>query len=85
VRQSLYARLDNEGRLPKEDLADLPFRSTCLVGQTEPLNLEQYPQLKDPKCPFFSTLSSDKPYSVSCLPGKEQARLSGRILIPEHR
>ncbi|KAG0309248.1 hypothetical protein BGZ97_013126, partial [Linnemannia gamsii] len=68
VRQSLYARLDNEGRLPKEDLADLPFRSTCLVGQTEPLNLEQYPQLKDPKCPFFSTLSSDKPYSWALFP-----------------
>ncbi|KAF9539767.1 hypothetical protein EC957_005061 [Mortierella hygrophila] len=49
VRKGLYERLKKEGRLPESDQEDLPFRCTCLVGQTEPLDLEVYSQLKDPR------------------------------------
>ncbi|KAF9095907.1 hypothetical protein BGX29_008831 [Mortierella sp. GBA35] len=63
VRKSLYERLNKEGKLPQSDLEDLPFKSTCLVGQTVPLNLKQYPQLKDLHFPFYTTFGEDKPYT----------------------
>ncbi|KAG9323778.1 hypothetical protein KVV02_000831 [Mortierella alpina] len=36
---------------------------TCIVGQTGPLDPEEFPQLKNPICEFFSTLGDNKPYS----------------------
>ncbi|KAF9123107.1 hypothetical protein BGW39_009255 [Mortierella sp. 14UC] len=38
VRQHMYGTLKQEGRLPESDQEELPFKSTCLVGQTEPLD-----------------------------------------------
>ncbi|KAF9150008.1 hypothetical protein BG015_008179 [Linnemannia schmuckeri] len=49
VRQRLYEKLKAGGTLPKIDEEDLPFSCTCLVDQTEPLDLEEYPELKVPK------------------------------------
>ncbi|KAF8947929.1 hypothetical protein BGZ47_007325 [Haplosporangium gracile] len=63
VRQRLYEGLQKEGKLPKSDQEELPFSCTCLVGQTQVLDLEEFPQLKDPLYPFISTLGNDKPYS----------------------
>ncbi|KAF9151499.1 hypothetical protein BG015_006598 [Linnemannia schmuckeri] len=63
VRQRLYEALQKEGKLSKSDQEDLPFSCTCLVGQTQVLDLEEFPQLKDPLYPFISTLGNDKPYS----------------------
>ncbi|KAF9283045.1 hypothetical protein BGZ88_010689, partial [Linnemannia elongata] len=48
VRQRLYETLKKEGKLPKSDQEELPFSCTCLVGQTQVLDLEEFPQLKDP-------------------------------------
>ncbi|KAF9902052.1 hypothetical protein EC991_005386 [Linnemannia zychae] len=63
VRQRLYETLKKAGKLPKSDQEELPFSCTCLVGQTEVLDLEEFPQLKDPLYPFISTLGNDKPFS----------------------
>ncbi|KAG9071678.1 hypothetical protein KI688_005891 [Linnemannia hyalina] len=63
VRQQLYNRLKKEGTLPKSDHEDLPFSCTCLVGQTDPLDLEEYPELKNPKEPFVTTFARDKPFT----------------------
>jgi 2-polyprenyl-6-methoxyphenol hydroxylase-like FAD-dependent oxidoreductase len=65
VRQRLYERLKLEGTLPKSDEEDLPFTCTCLVGQTEPLDLEEFPELKDPESLMITTMGTEKPYSVS--------------------
>ncbi|KAG0300447.1 hypothetical protein BGZ97_003229, partial [Linnemannia gamsii] len=62
VRQRLYEILLKEGRLPKTDREDLPFQCTCLVGQTDKLDLEVFTQLKDPNYPFFTTMCDDKPF-----------------------
>ncbi|KAF9122307.1 hypothetical protein BGW39_009850 [Mortierella sp. 14UC] len=35
--------LEKEGKLPKSDQEDLPFNVTYLVGQTEPLDVEEFP------------------------------------------
>lgn len=67
VRKGLYESLKKEGRLPESDHEDLKFRCICLVGQTEPLDLEDYSQLKDPQYPFYTTIGDDKQFIVSHL------------------
>ncbi|KAG0073291.1 hypothetical protein BGZ90_011631 [Linnemannia elongata] len=71
IRKGLYERLKEEGRLPESDREDLPFRCTCLVGQTEPLDLEVYSQLKDPRYPFYTTIGDDKRFIWSLFPTAE--------------
>ncbi|KAG0272014.1 hypothetical protein BGZ95_000120 [Linnemannia exigua] len=63
VRQYMYKELKANGMLPKLDQEDLPFSCTCLVGQTNVLDPEMYPLLKEPVCQFLSVMSDDKPYS----------------------
>ncbi|KAF9425159.1 hypothetical protein BGZ76_003394, partial [Entomortierella beljakovae] len=47
VRQTLYKELLKKDELPKSDNLPLPFNSTCLVGQTNILDPEEFPHLKD--------------------------------------
>ncbi|KAG0257906.1 hypothetical protein BG011_003676 [Mortierella polycephala] len=47
VRQSLYRRLNEQGILPKSDLAEMDVGYTCMVGVTSPQDPEKYPQLKN--------------------------------------
>ncbi|KAF9282291.1 hypothetical protein BGZ68_006077 [Mortierella alpina] len=63
IRQSLYERLHKDRLLPRSDQEQLPFSCTCIVGQTQPLDPEEFPQLKNPLCEFLSTIATDKPYS----------------------
>ncbi|KAG0354191.1 hypothetical protein BGX24_007000, partial [Mortierella sp. AD032] len=42
---------------------DLPFSYTCLVGQTNIVDLDEFPQLKNPDVPFIAALGDDKPYT----------------------
>ncbi|KAG0204215.1 hypothetical protein BGX33_008657 [Mortierella sp. NVP41] len=63
VRQRLYERLKIAGILCKSDREDLPFRSTCLVGQTRVLDPRDFPQLNKPLCDFYSTLGDKRPNS----------------------
>lgn len=64
VRQRLYEILAAQGKLPKEDQEDLPFSCTCLVGQTKPVDPEEFPILKESDCHFSTILVKDKPYTV---------------------
>ncbi|KAF9093602.1 hypothetical protein BGX23_003105 [Mortierella sp. AD031] len=63
VRQQLYQTLKKEGKLPMSDHEDLPFSCTCLVGQTSPLDPEEFPIVKEPICESRSVLGKDKPYT----------------------
>ncbi|KAF8929791.1 hypothetical protein BGZ47_000878 [Haplosporangium gracile] len=65
VRQRMYDVLKKDDKLPKSDQEDLPFNCTCLVGQTGPLDVEEFPQLKDPEHPFINTLGDNKPFTNS--------------------
>ncbi|KAF9211138.1 hypothetical protein BGZ59_008476 [Podila verticillata] len=49
IRQHLYKQLKARGSLPRSDDVPLPFSCVCLVGQTEALDLEEFPQLKLPQ------------------------------------
>ncbi|KAG0008247.1 hypothetical protein BGZ80_003655, partial [Entomortierella chlamydospora] len=63
VRENLYKQLAALGKLPKSDGLELPFNSTCLVGQTRPLDPEVYVHLKDNHSWFETTVSEDKPFA----------------------
>ncbi|KAF9376536.1 hypothetical protein CPB97_010742, partial [Podila verticillata] len=63
VRQQMYADFKKESRLPSSDDVALPFSCVCLVGQTEVLDPEEFPDLKLPLSQFMSVLGSDKTYS----------------------
>ncbi|KAF9308438.1 hypothetical protein BG003_011107, partial [Podila horticola] len=47
VRQNLYRNLKKDKKLPSSDDVSLPFSCICLVGQTVPLDPEEFPQLKE--------------------------------------
>ncbi|KAF9103061.1 hypothetical protein BGX29_003858 [Mortierella sp. GBA35] len=61
VRQRMYERLKAEGRLPKSDQEELPFMSTCLVGQSRVLDPAQFPGFDGSS--FYNNLGKDKPFS----------------------
>jgi hypothetical protein len=65
VRQRMYEALRQEGRLPKSDQEDLPFHSTCLVGQTTKVDLADFPEFQEPLCSFYNTMGKDSPHTVS--------------------
>lgn len=65
VRQRLYEQLKAKGELPEADQEELPFSTTCLVGQTEVLDPEEFPIVKEQYCQFLAMLGKDKPYTVS--------------------
>ncbi|KAG0209585.1 hypothetical protein BGX28_010200 [Mortierella sp. GBA30] len=71
VRQSLYARLKKEGKLPSSDSEALPYSCVCLVAQTSPLDPVKFPELKDEMCLFKNVLAEDRPYSWATLTTKD--------------
>ncbi|KAF9319786.1 hypothetical protein BG003_008080 [Podila horticola] len=65
VRQSLYKSLLDKNELPKSDNVPLPFNSTCLVGQTRPLDPAVLTHLQDAHTWFETTIGENKPYAAS--------------------
>lgn len=67
TRQGLFKQLQRDNKLPASDGEPLPYNCICLVGQTEALDPEKFPSLKEPKCVFNNMNSTDpeKPYCVS--------------------
>lgn len=47
VGQQLYKDIKEDKKLPKSDDVSLPFSCVCLVGQTEVLDPEEFPDLKN--------------------------------------
>jgi len=66
IRQGLFKQLQRDNKLPSSDGEPLPYNCICLVGQSEPLDPEEYPSLKEPRCVFNNMNSTDpeKPYCV---------------------
>lgn len=66
VRQRLFDRLKNEGRLCKGDREHLPYRSVCLAGQTRALDPSELPQFNNKSlCEFHAVIEDGRPYTVS--------------------
>ncbi|KAF9314854.1 hypothetical protein BG003_003737 [Podila horticola] len=62
VRQQLKD-LKKEGKLPRSDDVPLPFNSVCLVGQTEVLDSDEFPDLKREYSQFSVIHSRQEFYS----------------------
>ncbi|KAG0083719.1 hypothetical protein BGZ92_010538 [Podila epicladia] len=67
VRQHMYSELKKEKKLPASDDVPLPYSCVCLVGQTEPLNPEEYPHLTLPFSQFLSVHGEDTSFKWSTL------------------
>ncbi|KAH7056242.1 hypothetical protein BKA57DRAFT_199820 [Linnemannia elongata] len=80
VRQNMYAQLKKNKKLPASDDVNLPFSTVCLVGQTRPLNPEEYPNLKLEDCQFMRTLGDNKPYSWTYFTTK-QSTIAWMIIL----
>ncbi|KAF9327949.1 hypothetical protein BG006_008829 [Podila minutissima] len=59
VRQQLFKVLKAKKLLPASDEGDLPFDCVCLVGQTEVLDPEEFPDMKLSHSKFNSVLGAD--------------------------
>lgn len=67
VRQNMYKSLKDKGLLPPSDDTTMPFDYVCLIGQTEVLDQEDFPELNKPYSKFNSTLGIERSYVVSGL------------------
>ncbi|KAI9238084.1 MAG: hypothetical protein BYD32DRAFT_451261 [Podila humilis] len=56
VRQQLFKELKANHKLPPSDDVTLPFGCVCLVGQTVPLDPEEFPHLKEERAQVNSVL-----------------------------
>ncbi|KAF9406182.1 hypothetical protein BGZ94_003217 [Podila epigama] len=63
VRQSVYKEIKLKGDLPACDNVDLPFRCIYLVGQTLPLDPEEFPALKQDDSECVSVLGRETYYT----------------------
>lgn len=63
VREQLFKDLKKKNKLPRSDDVPLPFTSICIVGQTEILDPEEFPDLKLPHSKF-NTILGENQYSV---------------------
>ncbi|KAF9325996.1 hypothetical protein BG006_010550 [Podila minutissima] len=79
VRQSLYERLKKDGNLPTSDSEDLPYKYVSLVGQTMPLDPEEFPELKRDDSPFQCTVGDNK-YSWTTFTTRANTICYGAIL-----
>ncbi|KAG0328394.1 hypothetical protein BGZ99_005409 [Dissophora globulifera] len=64
VRQSMYGRLQKDGKLPKSDMQSMNVGFSCMVGTTLPQDPVKYPILKDDFANFAVMAAESKPHSV---------------------
>ncbi|KAG0047651.1 hypothetical protein BGZ83_007317 [Gryganskiella cystojenkinii] len=85
VRQNIYRELEAVGQLPKSDKENLVAGSTCIVGVTNPLDPEKYPQVKEPLAQHMNVLGPDsRMWSVYTVPSNRVCwGLSVRFEDPE--
>ncbi|KAF9311539.1 hypothetical protein BG003_007305 [Podila horticola] len=61
VRQSLFKELKAQNKLPACDDVPLPYSCVCLVGQTDVLSPEDFPDMQKPYSQSYSILGSSQP------------------------
>ena len=76
VRQNIHRQLKEEGCLPQEDDTALPYNLICIVGQTTPLDVEQFPELKDDFCHSNNMVGLENNFTVR--------NSHGKYLCPSH-
>ncbi|KAF9314650.1 hypothetical protein BG003_003941 [Podila horticola] len=75
VRRLMYAKIKEAGQLPEEDEGALPYRTTCLVGQTAPQSPEEFPEMRTEECTFYAVRGIIEPYTRAVFASKENTHL----------
>ncbi|CAO3574680.1 unnamed protein product [Mortierella alpina] len=65
VRQSIYKDMQEKGELPFKDTQGLKIGYLTMVGTTDPMDEEKYPELKDEFTHFRFVVGRGKPYTWS--------------------
>ncbi|KAG0047058.1 hypothetical protein BGZ83_007801 [Gryganskiella cystojenkinii] len=63
IRQSIYRTLKEKNCLPPSDATGLPYSFICLAGQTPPLDVETFPELKQENCQFSTMCGVGNKYT----------------------
>ncbi|KAG0006471.1 hypothetical protein BGZ65_007554 [Modicella reniformis] len=61
VRQTMYQKMDKEGKLPSVDKKPFKYSTICLVGQTYPLDEATYAHVEDDVCRYEMVICDDRP------------------------
>ncbi|KAF8983822.1 hypothetical protein BGZ46_009390, partial [Entomortierella lignicola] len=64
VRQNLYKNLKEKSLLPKSDMENLKFTQNAIVGMTEPMDLERYPDAGTEFGECQVVVGKDSPYTI---------------------
>ncbi|KAF8981816.1 hypothetical protein BGZ46_002229 [Entomortierella lignicola] len=67
VREHLYKQLQDQGKLPKADSEPISRGFVCMVGLTNPLDSEKFPDLKDQVSHSDTMVGSDSSFSWGAL------------------
>jgi len=80
VRQNLYKTLKEKSKLPSSDDVSLPFSCVCLVGQTVPLDPEEFPHLKEDRAQVNSVLGISTMCTVGVIPFERLEFTNGLVV-----
>ncbi|KAG9073173.1 hypothetical protein KI688_000960 [Linnemannia hyalina] len=65
VRRSIYKQANADEKLPAQDLENLNLGYVTMVGTTDPLDQEVFPEVKENTCLHFRTVGENKPHTWS--------------------
>lgn len=65
VRRSIYKQAATDEKLPAQDLENLNLGYVTMVGTTDPLDQELFPEVKENACLHFRTMGENKPHTWS--------------------
>ncbi|GJJ75046.1 hypothetical protein EMPS_07404 [Entomortierella parvispora] len=71
VRQGLFKWLKKNNKLPSSDDVPMPYNCVCLVGQTEKLDPEEFPDIGKSICIFNNMTSTSTPFTWATFTTKQ--------------
>ncbi|KAF9344629.1 hypothetical protein BGX26_004095 [Mortierella sp. AD094] len=86
VRQNLYRFLREKNMLPKPDMEPLKFTLNAIMGLTDPMDLEQFPNAGAPFCDVDIVVGKDAYFTIwiTSAPGNKFIwSVGGELLTPE--
>ncbi|KAG0214658.1 hypothetical protein BGX28_001696 [Mortierella sp. GBA30] len=79
IRQSMYKEAAEKDVLPKSDTENLAMGYITMVGTTDPLDPEKFPDLKDTYTHFAQMIGKGTPYTKICWSVQVQLGTKGAV------
>ncbi|KAG0203974.1 hypothetical protein BGX33_008787 [Mortierella sp. NVP41] len=75
VRRSMYKQAADDNKLPAQDLESLKLGYVTMVGTTDALDPEVFPEVREDVCRHLRTMGENKPHTWTCftVPGNRIA------------